>query len=158
MKGIIATFLFTILVMASSCNDCSNCEPFTQEPFLTIRFLNKADSSQRIIIIDSLNSIYAKDVRQFQDTTYEYKFPLDMHHDTSVFQMVYRDTSDLENYLTNKVTLTYLRQFLRRDDNYIIVECTLDNFYTDFGSEVLICKDDSEMNCISNEATAKIYN
>ena len=144
--------------MASSCNDCSNCEPFNQEPYLTIRFLNKADSSQRIIIIDSLNSIYAKDVRQFQDTTYEYKFPLDMHHDTSVFQMVYRDTSDLENYLTNKVTLTYLRQFLRRDDNYIIVECTLDNFYTDFDSEALICKDDSEINCISNEATAKIYN
>ena len=158
MKWIITIFLFTLMASASSCNECSTCEPFKQEPYLTVRFLNKADSSKRIIIIDSLNSIYAKDVRQFQDTTYEYKFPLDMEQDTSVFQMVYRDTSNLNQYLSNKVTLTYLRQYLRRDDNYIIVECNLDNFFTDFDSEELICKENSEEKCISNEAVAKIYN
>lgn len=158
MKGIITIFLLTLIVFASSCNDCTNCKPFKEEPYLNIRFLNKADSSKRIIIIDSLNSIYAKDVRQFQDTTYEFKFPLDMKKDTSVFQIVYRDASDLDNYLTNKVTLTYLRQFLRRDDNYIIVECDLEKIFTDFELEELICKENSEEKCISNEATAKIYN
>ena len=158
MKGIITIFILTLIVIASSCNDCTTCEPFKQEPYLTVRFLNIADSSKRIIVIDSLNSIYAKDVRQFQDTTYEYKFPLDMKHDTSVFQLVYRDIANLDQYLTNKVTLTYLRKFLRRDDNYIIVECDLDNLSTDFEIEELVCKENTEMKCISDEAVAKIYN
>ena len=158
MRGLAALFLVTITLLFSSCSDCSDCKPFDHEPYLTIRFLNQVDSSNRIIIIDSLSTIYAKDIRQFQDTTYEYRFPLDMHHDTSVFQMIYRDTSDLKTYLNNKITLTYSRQFFRRDDNYIIVECDLDSLTTDFAIEVLVCKDNSEIECISNEAIAKIYN
>ena len=158
MKGLILLFLIAFVLLAGSCSDCSDCQPFNQEPYLTIRFLNQVDSSSRIIIIDSLNNIYAKDARQFQDTTYEYKFPLDMHHDTSVFQMVYRNTSDLKTYLTNKITLTYSRQFYRRNDNYIVVECDLNNFITDFDTDALICKDNFEIECISNEALAKIYN
>ena len=159
MKGFVAILLLVIAFAASSCNDCTNCEPFTEEPFLQIQFFNlDSATTKRVIIIDSINQVYARDLRHFQDTTYEYKFPIDMHHDTSVYQMVYRDTSDLTTYLNNNITLIYTRQFVRRDDNYVIVQCDLENFTTDFTNSELICKDDSNIECISNEATAKTYN
>ena len=158
MKGFLAAFLIVLALGVISCTDCTDCEPFSEEPFLSIRFLNQLDSSKRVIIIDSINQIFAPDLRHFQDTTYEFKFPLDMHHDTSIYQMIYRDTSNLTTYLTNTITLIYSRQFLRRDDNYIIVECNLDSFTSDFAKFELTCKDNSNIECISNEAVAKIYN
>ena len=158
MKGLVVILLFFIAFCMSSCDDCTNCEPFTEEPYLTIRFLNKADSSKRVIIIYSVNQDLGRELRHFQDTTYEYKFPMDMHHDTAVYQIVYRDTSDLAPYVRNNITLIYDRQFLRRDDNYIVVECNINGFTTDFGEYELICKDTSNIECISNVAIAKIYN
>ena len=158
MKGIVAIFLIVITFATSSCNECTTCEPFTEDPFLTVRFFNQADSSKRVIIIDSVNQVFGQDLRHFQDTTYEYKFALDMHHDTSFYQMVYRDTSNLTTYLANEIMVIYSRQFRRRDDNYVIVECNLDSFNTDFAEYELICKDTSNIECISNEAVAKIYN
>lgn len=158
MKGFVAIFLIIIAFTTSSCDECTTCEPFTEEPFLKVNFFNQVDSSKRVIIIDSVNQVFSQDLRHFQDTTAEYKFPLDMHHDTSIFQMVYRDTSNLTTYLVNEITVIYSRQFLRRDDNYIIVECNLDSFSTDFAEYELICNDTSNIECISNEAVAKIYN
>jgi len=158
MKGITAILLVLIIFGSSSCNDCTNCEPFTEEPFLTIRFYNQADSSKKVIIIDSVNQVLSRDLRHFEDTTYEYRFPLDMHHDTSVYQMVYRDTSNLSVYLKNEIRLIYNRKFLRRDDNYVIIECELDDITADFAGIELICKDNAINECISNEAVAKIYN
>jgi hypothetical protein len=158
MKGFIALCLIVIAFGASSCTECTDCEPFTEEPFLQVRFFNQVDSTKRIIIIDSINQLLVQDFRHFQDTTYEYKFPVDMHHDTSVYQMVYRDTSNLSNYLTNEIILIYNRQFITRDDNYIIVECDLESFTADFAKFELICKDTSNIECISNEAVANIYN
>ena len=157
MKGLTIMFIIAITFGAISCNDCSDCEPFTQEPFLEVRFLNKADSSRRILIIDSVNLVLAQDLRHFNDTTDIFNFPLDMHHDTSVYQIVYRDTSDLQTRLSDKITLIYSREFLRRTDNYIIVECNLDSFIA-FGDFELVCKDTTNIECISNEAYAKIYN
>ena len=72
--------------------------------------------------------------------------------------MVYRDTSNLSTYLTNNITLIYDRQFLPRDDNYIIVEINLESFTADFAKFELICKDSTNVECISNEAVANIYN
>ena len=158
MKGLTVILFFVIAFGTSSCDDCTNCEPFTEEPFLQIRFFNQVDSTTRVIIIDSVNQVLTQDLRHFQDTTNEYKFPLDMHHDTSVYQMVYRDTSNLTTYLNNEITLIYSRQFLPRDDNYIIVECNLDSFTADFAKFELICKDSTSIECISNEAVANIYN
>ena len=138
MKGLAVILFFVIAFCTSSCDDCTNCEPFTEEPFLQIGFFNQVDSTTRVIIIDSVNQVLALDLRHFQDTTNEYKFALDMHHDTSVYQMVYRDTSNLTTYLKNEITLIYSRQFLPRDDNYIIVECNLDSFTADFAKFELI--------------------
>ena len=158
MKGVVALCFLVIAFSTSSCNDCSNCEPFTEEPFLKIRFFNQVDSSQRVIIIDSVNQLLVHDLRHFQDTTHEYKFPIDMHDDSSVYQMVYRDASNLTNYLTNEIILVYQRQFIRRDDNYVIVECNLESFTADFANFMLICKDSTNIECISNEAITNIYN
>lgn len=158
MNGFLAILLFVIAVGINSCNDCKNCAPFTEEPFLKIRFFNQADSTKRVIIIDSVNNLLVQNFRHFQDTTYEYKFPIDTHNDTSLYQMVYRDTSNLSTYLTNNITLIYTRQFIGRDDNYIIVECNLENFTADFAKFELICKDSTNVECISNEAVANIYN
>ena len=158
MKGFAIIFLFAIAFGTSSCTECTDCEPFSEEPFLKVRFFNQVDSTNRIIIIDSINQLFVKDFRHFQDTTYEYKFPVDSHRDTSVYQMVYRDTSNLSSYLSNEISLIYSRQFLRRDDNYIIVECNLESFTADFAKFELICKDTTNVECISNEAVANIYN
>ena len=158
MKGFTVIILFLITMATFSCNECTSCEPFTEEPYLEIRFLNKADSSNLVIVIDSVNQVYAGDLRHFADTTYVFKFPLDMHHDTSVFQIVYRDTTDIDTKLTNEIRLIYRRQFIRRDDNYIIVECNLEELITDFFDAKLNCKDNATIECISNEATANIYN
>ncbi len=158
MKGFVLLFLTFLAFNISSCDECNDCDPFTEEPFLKIRFYNQVDSSKRVIIIDTVNQLNVRDFRHFQDTTYEFKFPLDMHHDTAVYQMVYRDTSNLTTFLTNEITVIYSRQFLRRDDNYIIVECNLDSFTADLASFTLICKDNSTTECISNEAVANTYN
>jgi hypothetical protein len=158
MKGFFAILLFVIAIGINSCNDCTNCEPFTEEPFLKIRFFNQVDSTKRVIIIDSINQLFVQDFRHFQDTTYEYKFPIDTHNDTSLYQMVYRDTTNLSTYLTNSITLIYDRQFIRRDDNYIIVEVNLESFTTNFAQFELICNDSTNVECISNEAVANIYN
>ena len=157
MKGFLLLFIISAFSIYG-CNECTDCTPFTEEPFLKIRFYNQVDSSKRVIIIDTVNQLYVQEFRHFQDTTSEFKFPLDMHNDTSVYQMVYRDTSDLSTYLTNEIKVIYNRAFLRRDDNYVIVECNLDTFITNFTMATLICNDNSTTECISNEAIANTYN
>jgi hypothetical protein len=155
-----AMVLFYLLItfLLSSCADCTSCEPFREEPKLKIRFFNLADKTRKVIIIDSVNQIYGQDVRFFQDTTYEYNFPLDMNRDTSVFLMVYREANNLDSFLTNKISVTYSRRFNRRDDNYILVESDIELLETDFAAAELICKDSTGNECISNEAVAKIFN
>ncbi len=156
MQRFILLFTAFGLGWLAGCNDCTTCQPFTAEPYVKIQFLQLQDSAKRVIIIDSINNIYTKEFRHFNDTTNEFKFPLDMHHDTSVFAMVYRDTDALDNYLTNTITLIYDREFFRRDDNYVVVRCYLKTLTTDFAADRLTCKD--SLTCISNEATARIYN
>ncbi len=144
------------LLGLGSCNDCPGCEPFTEEPYVKVQFLNLADSSKRVIIIDSVNNTYTKEFRHFRDTTYAFKFPLDMHRDTATFKMIYRDNNAQDTYLTNTITLVYNREFFRRDDNYLVVRCRLQELISDFTAYGLFCQD--SLNCISNEATARIYN
>ena len=141
-----------------SCNECTTCEPFLEEPILQIHFLNAADSTDRTIIIDSINQSAGEDVRQFQEAASQYNFPLDMHSDTSLFNLVYRDLDDTINIYRNSIVLTYSRKFYNRDDNYIIVECNLNSFESDFLRDKLSCPDSTNVECISYEATARIYN
>jgi hypothetical protein len=157
MNRMATIILFATVIALGSCNDCTDCTPFTEEPFLKIRFFN-GDSTKRIIIIDSVNQVGVSGFRHFADTTYEFKFPLDMHHDTSIFQMIYRDTSDLVTPIKNNITVIYRRNFLRRQDNYLIVEANLDSLTTDFTKFELNCKSESDNECISNEAVANLYN
>jgi hypothetical protein len=105
-----------------------------------------------------VNQLFAKELRHFQDTTYEFKFPLDMHHDSSVFNITYRDKGNLSKYLNNTITVIYQRKFVGRDDNYLIVESDIVDLLTDFSAAEVSCKENTNLNCISNEAIAEIYN
>jgi hypothetical protein len=158
MNRIATLILFAIILALGSCNDCTDCTPFAEEPFLKIRFFNEADSTRKIIVIDSVNQLGVREFRHFADTTYEFKFPLDMHHDTSVFQMIYRDTTNLATPLKNEITVIYNRSFLRREDNYLIVEANINLLTTDFIKFELNCEIESNTECLSNEAVANIYN
>jgi hypothetical protein len=117
-----------------------------------------ADSSERIVTIDSINQAPSADIRQFIETSFEYQFPLDMHSDTSRYDLVYRDIDDTVTIYRNRIMLTYSREFLKREDNYIIIKANLSSFESDFLLDKLSCKDSTNIECISNEATARVYN
>ena len=158
MVRIILFLLLSISVLTISCDDCINCEPFTQEPNLKVVFYNGIDSTNKIISIDSINQLDAKLFRHFSDTTNEFKFPLDMQNDSSRFDIVYHEIDSVVNYQHNYLSVYYDRKFVNRDDNYIIVECDISNYYADFDQYVLKCKDSINVECISNEAFLKVYN
>jgi hypothetical protein len=157
MKGLSYAFLFLILAVLG-CDDCNNCEPFTEEPNVLVRFYNYADSTNQIIIIDSVNNVDAGTLRHFQDTTYTFRFPLDMTEDISEFRLIYRKASNPDSVIYNQLSISYYRDFVRRDDNDIIVQCDLTGFQSDFREAVLICKDSTAAICISNDAKINIYN
>lgn len=153
-------YLVIILIGLSlfnlSCNDCSNCEPFTQEPFVTVRFYNAADTTKRILVIDSVNQLPTAGLRHFSDTTWEFKFPLNMQEDVSSFSIVARDTSHLDSITYyHTINFNYTRQFVRRDDNYVISECDLVGMETSFVQDTLVCREENF--CISNYAKASLY-
>lgn len=158
MVRVFIIILISISILTISCNDCINCEPFTEEPFLKVMFLNNADSTNKTITIDSVNQLDAKLFRHFEDTTYEFKFPLDMHHDTSHFEIVYHKIDSPVIYMNNILTMAYDRRFIRRDDNYIVVECNITDFTTDFIGKSIKCNDSTNVECISNVSIAKVYN
>jgi hypothetical protein len=152
-------FTYILLLLGSlqvGCNDCSNCEPFTEEPFLTVRFYNAADSSRRVLVIDSVNQMPAAGFRHFNDTSWEFRLPLNMQEDFSEFNLVVRDTTHLDsiNY-SHFIRLDYERQFLRRDDNFIVTECNLTELFSNFVKDTLVCQEEDK--CISNHAKASLY-
>ena len=151
--------IFILIVFSStwiSCNDCSNCEPFTEEPYVLVRFYSAVDSSSTNIIIDSVNQTPAAGLRHFQDTTYEYKFPLNMHEDISNFDLVFRYEANPDSVIYHSITFYYIRQFRRRDDNYVVSECNLTEIQSSIEAYNWVCKE--EEICISNEAKASFYN
>lgn len=155
VKYLIGIFL-GLIVLNVSCSDCTNCEPFTEEPYVLVRFYNAADSSKRILVIDSVNQTPAAGLRHFNDTTWEFRFPLNMHEDISTFDIVARDTTDHDSIIYNHfIKFEYTRQFVRRDDNYIVTECDLISLEANFTGLSLICKEEEV--CISNDAKASLY-
>lgn len=151
--------VYILIILAGlqiACDECSSCEPFTEEPYVLVRFYNAADSSKRVLVIDSVNQISTAGYRHFNDTTWEYKFPLNMQADTSDFALVVRDTSHLDSITYyHFIRFNYTRQFERRDDNFIISECNLISLETSFLQASLVCKEEEK--CISNDAKASFY-
>ena len=158
MVRIILFLIISLSVLTISCNDCLNCEPFTQEPYLRVKFLNSNDSTIKVISIDSVNQMDAKLFRHFSDTTYEFRFPLDMHQDTANFDIVYHKLANEVNYQRNSISIYYERNYIKRNDNYILVECDITESYVDSDQYILVCKDSSNVECLSNESFLKIYN
>ncbi len=140
------------------CSTCDDCQPFAEEPYLKLRFYKATDSSASVVIIDSVNHIWAQNYTNFQDTVNTYLLPLNMNEDQSNFIITYRDTSDLNTYFTNTLNIIYERKLVKRTDNNIIVESLIKDTSSDFNLKNLQCKDESlNANCLSNEAIYQVY-
>lgn len=149
--------LLFIALGVSSCNDCTNCTPFTTEPYMYVHFLNAADSSNKVVIIDSINHESVASSRYYADTTFSYKLPLDMNLDQSLVELSFRDTTDINTPITGVLDIIYEREFERRTDNYIIVDCFIIEVESSFPIFRLYCSDSTNENCNSIDVTAKIY-
>ena len=150
-------YILLFLVAFTQCNTCNDCEPFAEEPFLKIRFYKAVDSSSNVVIIDSINHVWAGNYNYYQDTVNTYLLPLNMNEDISEFVISYRDTSDLSTYLENNLHVSYQRSFFKRTDNNIIQECDISEAISDFNLKNLLCGDTLNITCISNEAIYQVY-
>lgn len=146
-------FLFTF----TQCNTCDDCEPFAEEPYLKIRFYKAVDSTASVVIIDSVNHVWAGNYTYYEDTVNTYLLPLNMNEDVSNFVISYRDTTDILTYLENNLQVTYKRSFIKRTDNNIIQECDIIETTSDFNLKNLVCGDTLNITCISNEALYQVY-
>lgn len=149
--------ILLFLLALTQCNTCDDCEPFAEEPYLKIRFYKVADSSANVVIIDSINHVWAGNYSYYQDTVNTYFLPLNMNEDISNFVISYRDTTDLLSYLENNLEVTYQRSYLKRTDNNIIQACDILEATSDFNLKNLLCGDTLNINCISNEAIYQVY-
>ncbi len=149
-------FLF-ISITFMQCNTCIDCKPFAEEPYLKIRFYKAVDSSANVVIIDSINHVWAGNYTNFKDTANAYLLPLNMNEDVSNFIISYRDTSDLATFFTNTLLVNYERSFLKRTDNNILVQCNILETTSNFSNKTLVCKESETLICNSNEALYQIY-
>lgn len=144
-----------VMVMVGSCSDCTDCEPFAEEPYVKIRFYHAADSSANVVVIDSINHMWAGDYAYYQDTVHTYQLPLNMHEDISNFTLTFRDTTDYNTFITNELSVSYSQVFVKRPDNTIVVQCGVDDMTSNFNKATLVCGD--SITCTSNEAIYQIY-
>ena len=149
--------MMVFLLSISGCSDCQDCEPFMGEPYMNLRFLNLADSSYKVVIVDSINNQPASFSRHLQDTTSLFKLPLNMNLDQSIVSLVFRDTTDIENRLSGILDISYERVFEKRDDNYVVVRCFINAAQSSFENFELYCRDSVDITCESNDLTARIY-
>ncbi len=152
--------MLIFLILASifmQCNTCDNCVPFAEEPYLKLRFYKATDSSANVVIIDSINHVWAGNYAYYEDTVNTYLLPLNMNKDISNFVISYRDTSSLQLYFTNTLLVKYTRTYLKRTDNNIIVQCDILETSSDFNIKNLLCADNLNITCNSNEALYQIY-
>lgn len=139
-----------------SCNDCNDCGSFNTEPLMQLQFLNATDGSPRIVIIDSVNYQSSSISRTLDDTASTFQLPLNMNADMSVVNLVLRDTTDLLTSISGIIEVSYNREFERRSDNFIIVNCFVNDVNVSFQGLELYCNDSINQTCKSDGLTAKI--
>ncbi len=149
--------IFLFFIGFTQCTTCNDCDPFAEEPFLKIRFYKAVDSTANVVIIDSINHVWAGNYTYYQDTINTYQLPLNMQKDASSFVISYRDTSDLNTYFTNTLSVNYERGFLKRTDNNILVQCNITETTSNFDIQNLTCTASENLTCNSNEALFQIY-
>lgn len=151
----ILAFIVLMVMAFSSCTDCTDCNPLAEEPYLKIRFYNASDSSGQVVVMDSINHVWAGNYEYYQDTVNTYKLPLNMNEDISDFVLTFRDTTNYSSFIINNVSVTYNRSYIKSPDNTILVQCDIQNITSDFATSNLVCND--TLSCISNDAIFKIY-
>ena len=146
--------MFIVLVVWS-CSDCTDCQPFAEEPYVRIRFYHAADSSANVVVIDSINHVWAGSFEYYQDTVHTYQLPLNMHEGFSDFALSFRDTTDYTTYITKVLSVNYEREYVKRPDNNIVVQSNISDMTSDFNKAILVCGD--SLTCNSNDAIYQIY-
>ncbi len=153
-------FSFLLFIISfTQCNTCDDCEPFAEEPYLKIRFYKAVDSTANIVILDSINHTWAGNYAYYKDTVNTYLLPLNMNEDVSNFVISYRDTSDINTFFTNTLTIFYEREYIKQTDNNIIIQTTIKEILSDFSLKNSLCKNDptNTTNCLSNDVIYQVY-
>ena len=148
-----------ILLLAAatfSCNECDDCGSFNTEPLMNLQFYNIADGSSRVVIIDSVNYQSSAISRNLDDTASAFLLPLNMNSDTSVVNLVLRDITDLSTSISGMIEIAYSREYERRSDNFVIVNCYVNDVQVSFTGLELYCNDSINQTCKSDGLTAKI--
>lgn len=123
---------------------------------MQLQFFNTSDGSPRIIIIDSVNYQSSSMSRNLDDTASTFQLPLNMNADMSVVSLVLRDVTDPSTSINGIIEVSYEREFERRSDNFIIVNCFVNNVEVNFPGLELYCNDSINQTCKSDGLTAKI--
>lgn len=151
------SIVLVLTLLLARCTTCTNCTPFAEEPFVKLRFYNATDSSVNIVIIDSINHVWAGTYAYYQDTVNTYKLPLNMNTDSSFFEIWFRDTAMTALPVKNFLQVNYTRNFTKQTDNNIRVQCDITYTKSDFAQSSLQCAKSSTENCSSNEALFQVY-
>ncbi len=116
LPGIIKTSLGLVLCafLISSCENCNNCGPVTDDPYFTVQFMSRDDKKPAPVIISSINGKPAQELSlAFQKRESTFKLPLSPNEDIASFQMEFTEYSaSIEDTLQYSVHIqaTYSRE------------------------------------------------
>jgi len=110
----ISFFLLWILTMGySGCDTCTDCEPVTSNPFISVRFQTDTTEANVTIALQQLNSVPAEEILLIGEDTLsnQFRFPINLNNDTVDFRFDYFLTTDTlrQNLRTDTLTMAYQR-------------------------------------------------
>lgn len=156
MRSIFKLIFLLLPGLLLSCEECTDCLEYDNEPYVKMRFFQKSDLSVADVAILEVNGLDGSDIIWYQDTTNEFILPLSMNANESFITLTYAYPTD-SSFHYDSMEIGYERKLERTIENYMQVN----NYFTEilyhsFDSLTLKCKD-SEGNCKSNEAVINIY-
>ncbi len=155
-KSLIVLMVMMIPVLFFSCEECSDCLSYSNEPYVKLRFFTKIDLLPASVEILEINENLGSDVPGFENIANEFLLPLSMNDDFSNFIITYSNPADSTFYL-DSMDISYARKLESTADDYIGINCYFTTVLEySFDSLSLECKD-TLGNCKSNEAVINIF-
>ena len=147
-----------ILLLNVSCEECGDCGPIQNDPFLKFRFYSYTEKAPVDVFINSINEVNSDNFEElYKDTASVYRFPLAFQKDTTEFHINYTEYSeiieDTINY-SNTIKLSYFRKFVE-ENNFIKIEADCLNVVShSFDS---IAPASINKSKLSNEITIQVF-
>ena len=155
-KSHIALVTIVIPVFTFSCEECTECLNYDNEPYVKLRFFTKSDLQPASVEILEINEYLGSDVPGFESIASEFLLPLSMNDDFSNFVITYSNPADSTFYL-DSMDISYTRRIESTSEDYVDIICYFTTvFEYSFDSLSLICKD-TLGNCKSNEAVIYVF-